>query len=58
VRVVADEKALLWLLLSVAVTVVLDADYEKTSMVCALFHDIDDVRSSTSPPLSPQHLVH
>lgn len=26
----------------VAVTVVLDADYEKTSMVCALFHDIDD----------------
>jgi hypothetical protein len=58
VRVVADEKALLWLLLSVAVTVVLDADYEKTSMVCALFHDIDDVRSSTSPPpSSPQHLV-
>jgi hypothetical protein len=29
---------------AVAVTVVLDADYEKTSMVCALFHDIDDVR--------------
>lgn len=31
----------------VAVTVVLDADYEKTSMVCALFHDIDDVRKHT-----------
>jgi len=26
------------------VTVVLDADYERSSMVCALFHDVDDVR--------------
>jgi len=26
----------------VAVTVVLDADYERSSMVCALFHDVDD----------------
>ncbi len=28
----------------VGVTVVLDPDYEKTSMMCALFHDLEDVR--------------